>query len=123
MGCSRTRKDRLDNSANKTGTTQAPTLPSNESTKTEPSWATDKTCFTLRNRKPKKSPGSTLDTEDSFRDDQSRGETRTLQDKLFGRKSEKSARGDRSNDLVDPEHPAGSEEARRAAGPCRTRPA
>ena len=71
MGCSRTRKDRLDNSANKTGTTQAPTLPSNESTKTEPSWATDKTCFTLRNRKPKKSPGSTLDTEDSFRDDNS----------------------------------------------------
>jgi transposase len=35
--------------------------------------------------------------------DQSRGETRTLQDKLFGRKSEKSTRGDRSNDLVDPE--------------------
>ncbi len=103
MGCSRTRKDRLDNSANKTGTTQAPTLPSNESTKTEPSWATDKTCFTLRNRKPKKSPGSTLDTEDSFRDDQSRGERRALQDKLFGRKSEKSTRGDRSNDLVDPE--------------------
>jgi transposase len=35
--------------------------------------------------------------------DQSRGETRALQDKLFGRKSEKSSRGDRSNDLVDPE--------------------
>jgi len=35
--------------------------------------------------------------------DQSRGETRALQDKLFGRKSEKSARGDRSNDLFDPE--------------------
>jgi transposase len=35
--------------------------------------------------------------------DQSRGETRTLQDKLFGRKSEKSARSDRSNDLFDPE--------------------
>jgi len=35
--------------------------------------------------------------------DQSRGQTRVLQDKLFGRKSEKSARGDRSNDLFDPE--------------------
>ena len=35
--------------------------------------------------------------------DQSRGERRALQDKLFGRKSEKSTRGDRSNDLVDPE--------------------
>ncbi len=35
--------------------------------------------------------------------DQSRGETRALQDKLFGRKSEKSARSDRSNDLFDPE--------------------
>jgi transposase len=34
--------------------------------------------------------------------EQSRGETRTLQDKLFGRKSEKSTRGDRSNDLADP---------------------
>ena len=34
--------------------------------------------------------------------DQSRGET-ALQDKLFGRKSEKSTRGDRSNDLFDPE--------------------
>jgi transposase len=34
---------------------------------------------------------------------QVRGENRTLQDKLFGRKSEKSACGDRSNDLVDPE--------------------
>lgn len=37
---------------------------------------------------------------------QSRGETRALQDKLFGRKSEKSARGDRSNDLRDPEEVA-----------------
>jgi transposase len=35
--------------------------------------------------------------------DQSRGETRALQDKLFGRKSEKSARSDRSNDLFDSE--------------------
>jgi transposase len=35
--------------------------------------------------------------------EQSRGETRALQDKLFGRKSEKSARSDRSNDLFDPE--------------------
>lgn len=35
--------------------------------------------------------------------DQSRGQTRALQDKLFGRKSEKSARSDRSNELFDPE--------------------
>ena len=35
--------------------------------------------------------------------DQSRGQIRALQDKLFGRKSEKSARSDRSNDLFDPE--------------------
>ena len=35
--------------------------------------------------------------------DQSRGQARALQDKLFGRKSEKSARSDRSNDLFDPE--------------------
>jgi transposase len=35
--------------------------------------------------------------------DQSRGQVRTLQDKLFGRKSEKSAQGNRSNDLFDPE--------------------
>src|SRR3990172_7426138 len=35
--------------------------------------------------------------------DQSRGQTRALQDKLFGRKSEKPARNDRSNDLFDPE--------------------
>ena len=34
--------------------------------------------------------------------DQSRGETRTLQNNLFGRKPEKSARSDRSNDLFDP---------------------
>jgi transposase len=35
--------------------------------------------------------------------DQSRGQTRALQDKLFGRKSEKSAGSDRCNDLFDPE--------------------
>ena len=35
--------------------------------------------------------------------DQSRGQTRALQDKLFGRKSEKSAPSDRSNGLFDPE--------------------
>jgi transposase len=38
--------------------------------------------------------------------EQSRGETRSFQDKLFGRKSEKSARSDRSNDLSDPEEAA-----------------
>jgi transposase len=35
--------------------------------------------------------------------DQSRGQVRALQGKLFGRKSEKSAQGNRSNDLLDPE--------------------
>jgi transposase len=35
--------------------------------------------------------------------DQSRGQVHALQDKLFGRKSEKSAQGHRSNDLFDPE--------------------
>src|SRR3972149_5442004 len=34
--------------------------------------------------------------------DQSRGQPRALQDKLFGRKSEKSAQSDCSNDLFDP---------------------
>jgi transposase len=34
---------------------------------------------------------------------QANGQIRTLQDKLFGRKSEKSAGSDRSNDLFDPE--------------------
>jgi transposase len=38
--------------------------------------------------------------------EQARGQVRALQDKLFGRRSEKSARGDRSNDLVDPEQAA-----------------
>mgnify|MGYP001578356219 CR=1 FL=1 len=37
--------------------------------------------------------------------DQSRGQTRALQDKLFGRKSEKPTRTDRSNDLFDPFEP------------------
>jgi hypothetical protein len=35
--------------------------------------------------------------------DQARGQVRSLQDKLFGRKSEKSSRRDRSNALLDPE--------------------
>jgi transposase len=35
--------------------------------------------------------------------DQAQGQVRSLQDKLFGRKSEKSARRDRSNTLFDPE--------------------
>ena len=34
---------------------------------------------------------------------QAKGQIRTLQDKLFGRKSEKSAGSDRSNELLDPE--------------------
>jgi hypothetical protein len=38
--------------------------------------------------------------------EQSRGQVRVLQDKLFGRKSEKSAQGNRSNDLFDPENVA-----------------
>ena len=35
--------------------------------------------------------------------EQSRGQVHALQDKLFGRKTEKSAVGDRSNDLLDPQ--------------------
>jgi transposase len=35
--------------------------------------------------------------------DQAQGQVRSLQDKLFGRKSEKSARRDRCNDLLDPD--------------------
>jgi transposase len=35
--------------------------------------------------------------------DQSRGQVRALQDKLFGRKTEKSTAGDRANDLLDPQ--------------------
>jgi transposase len=37
---------------------------------------------------------------------QSQGQVRALQDKLFGRKSEKTARSDRSNELLDPEETA-----------------
>src|SRR4030065_1159409 len=37
---------------------------------------------------------------------QAQGQIRSLQGKLFGRKSEKSARSDRSNDLFDPEEVA-----------------
>ncbi len=56
--------------------------------------------------------------------DQSRGETRALQDKLFGRKSEKSARSDRSNDLFDPEEVSAAGKKRGAqAWPCWTRAA
>ena len=56
--------------------------------------------------------------------DEARGEIRVLQDKLFGRKSEKSRSGDRSNDLVDPEQAADrDEEAWCAAGPRGTRSA
>ena len=42
------------------------------------------------------------------------GEIRALQDKLFGRKSEKSARSDRSNDLFDPEEVAAAAKKRGA---------
>ena len=49
--------------------------------------------------------------------DQSRGETRALQDKLFGRKSEKSARSDRSNDLCDPEEVRAAVKKKRGAQP------
>jgi transposase len=38
--------------------------------------------------------------------DRSRGQVRDLQDKLFGRKSEKSGSSDRSNELFDPEEAA-----------------
>ena len=55
---------------------------------------------------------------------QAKGQIRTLQDKLFGRKSEKSAGSDRSNELLDPEErPRRWEEARRAARPIGTRSA
>ncbi|MGD0901130.1 MAG: IS66 family transposase [Thermoguttaceae bacterium] len=46
--------------------------------------------------------------------DQSRGQTRALQDKLFGRKSEKSVKSDRSNDLFDPEEVAAAVKRRGA---------
>ena len=48
---------------------------------------------------------------------QAQGQIRSLQDKLFGRKSEKSARGDRSNDLFDPEEVAAAVK-RRGASPA-----
>lgn len=46
--------------------------------------------------------------------EQSRGQTRALQDKLFGRKSEKSAPSDRSHDLSDPEAVTGAAKRRGA---------
>jgi len=46
--------------------------------------------------------------------DQSRGQVRALQDKLFGRKSEKSAHGDRRNDLFDPAEAAAAAKRRGA---------
>lgn len=45
---------------------------------------------------------------------QSQGQVRALQGKLFGRKSEKSARRDRSNDLFDPEEVAAAGKKRGA---------
>ena len=55
---------------------------------------------------------------------QAKGQIRTLQDKLFGRKSEKSAGSDRSNELLDPEErPRRWEEAQRTARPIGTRSA
>src|SRR5664280_3568910 len=46
--------------------------------------------------------------------EQSRGQVRALQDKLFGRKSEKSAGSNRSNDLFDPEEVAAAAKKRGA---------
>jgi hypothetical protein len=46
--------------------------------------------------------------------DQSRGQVRALQDKLFGRKSEKSAQRNRSNELFDPEDVAAAAKKRGA---------
>jgi transposase len=51
--------------------------------------------------------------------DQSRGQVHALQDKLFGRKSEKSAFGDRSNGFFDPEE-ATVATKRRGAQPGHT---
>ena len=48
--------------------------------------------------------------------DQSRGQVHALQDKLFGRKSEKSAQGHRSNDLFDPQE-VGTTPKKRGAQP------
>jgi hypothetical protein len=77
MGCSRTRKDRLNNLANKTATTGLPTLPSKESIQKAPARATLRTLFTQPNRTPQKIPGSTLDKKISFRDDNSTGPRRS----------------------------------------------
>jgi len=49
---------------------------------------------------------------------EAQGQIRNLQDKLFGRKSEKSARSDRSNDLLDPAEVAATAK-RRGAQPGR----
>ena len=54
---------------------------------------------------------------------QAQGQIRSLQDKLFGRKSEKSARSDRSNDLFDPEEVPPAVKRRGAARSRRTRSA
>ena len=48
--------------------------------------------------------------------DQSRGQVHALQDKLFGRKSEKLAQGHRSNDLFDPQE-VGTTSKKRGAQP------
>ncbi|MCL4190105.1 MAG: IS66 family transposase [Thermoguttaceae bacterium] len=50
---------------------------------------------------------------------QSQGQVRSLQDKLFGRKSERSASGDRSNELFDPEE-AATTAKKRGARPGHT---
>jgi transposase len=49
--------------------------------------------------------------------EEARGQARALQDKLFGRKSEKSARSDRSNELFDPEEVAAAAKKKRGAQP------
>lgn len=46
--------------------------------------------------------------------EQSRGQVRDLQDKLFGRKSEKAAQGNRSHELFDPEAAPGTAKKRGA---------
>jgi hypothetical protein len=46
--------------------------------------------------------------------EQSRGQVRALQDRLFGRKTEKAAAGDRSNDLFDPQEATPSAKKRGA---------
>jgi len=49
--------------------------------------------------------------------DESRGQVRALQDKLFGRKSEKSGQNNRSNKLFDPEDDAPAARKKRGAQP------